>query len=322
MFKKIIFVTYINRSGSTFFVNSLSKSDDILVCPEAEILIDLFLKTPAKSFNPNKGFSNTLVNAVLKDKKLKHWGLGKENITQNIQNEVTYFTAFLAFINIYRKKVKPEATILVFKAEKLIYYYNLIRPHTRKYNIKFIAIIRDCRAIFYSQNNTLIPESNRKMETNSLKLAKRWNDYIRLETKFSEDDDFITISYEALIEDFHNYFNFVCKRINIQPFSQDSKGDLMHRLPISHRIIHNNMENKPEISKIYSWNSDLENTRIFIIEYISGSLLVDKGYKLINIDKNIPAAILRLILEYLSFLLLKIYKRFVYGFHSYKKKEQ
>jgi hypothetical protein len=320
MFKKVIFVTYINRSGSTFFVNSLSKSDNILVCPEAEILIDLFLKTPVKSFDPDKDFFNTLLDAVEKDKKLKHWGIEKDNIIKNIQNEKTYFNAFLAFIDIYRKNVKPEATILVFKAEKLIYYYNIIHPYTDKYNIKFIAIIRDCRAIFYSQNNTLIPESNRKMATNSLKLAKRWNNYINLETEYSENDDFIELSYEALIEDFHNCFIFVCKKINIKPFSQDSKGDLMYRLPYNHRIIHNIMDSQPEISKIYSWNSNLGNTSLYIVEFISGNLLLKKGYKLININKRIHAAIIRLIFEYLSFLISNICKSYIYGYVCIKKK--
>ena len=322
MFEKIIFVTYINRSGSTFFVNNLSKSEKILVCPEAEILIDLFLKTPSKSFNPTNHFLNTLLNAIRADHKLKHWGLEKKNTIQKIQNEKTYFDAFIAFLNIYKSKVKPKATILVFKAEKLIYYYSGIHPYSKKYNIKFMAIIRDCRAIFYSQNNIIIPESNRIMETNSLKLAIRWNIYNRLTTEFSENDDFIIISFEKLIKDFKNYFIFVCKIINIPPFNTDRKGDLANRLPYSHRSIHNNMENKPDISKIYSWNSNINSIRLYIIELICGKLLIENGYKLLKIKKNIPAAIIILILEYLSFLFSNIYKGYINKFYLYSKKEK
>ena len=35
---KYIFILYLNRSGSTFLSNQLSKLSEILVCPEAEVL--------------------------------------------------------------------------------------------------------------------------------------------------------------------------------------------------------------------------------------------------------------------------------------------
>ncbi len=312
MINKVIFVTYINRSGSTFFVNNLSKSEDILVCPEAEILIDLFLKSPAKSFNPDKRFFNTLYYAIVADQKLKCWKYDKKDIIQNLANKKTYFDAFIAFIDIYRIKVKPLSTIIVFKAEKLIYYYSGIHHFSVKYNIKFIAVTRDCRAIFYSQNNTLIPETNSIMEINSLRLAKRWNTYIRLVTRLSKKDDFFEISYESLISDFPEYFIFVCRILDIKIADLNKMGDLKTRMPRSHHDLHPLMETKAEPDKINSWNNNLNPSHLYIIEFISGKLLIQRGYKLANINNTTFTAAIRLIFEYLSFLFLKICKSIMY----------
>jgi len=314
MFNKIIFVAYINRSGSTFLVNNLSKSRDILVCPEAEILIDLFLNTPDKHFYPDKSFLNKLYKAIGTDHKLKYWGLKKEDIIHDITHERTCFDAFIKFINVYRKKVKPKANILVFKAERLIFFYNKIHPFSVKFNIKFIAVIRDCRAIFYSQNNTLIPETDHIMENNSFRMAKRWNTFMRLAIKFAKNNDFFTVSYESLIKDFNYYFKFVCDKLDVKPINTDNKGDLKYRMPASQLVMHKNMEKVPEIDKINSWYNGINSSHLYILELVSAKLLLERGYKLVNIKKNSFKIFKLLIFEYLSFLFLSINKIIKYRF--------
>jgi hypothetical protein len=312
MFKSIIFVTYINRSGSTFLVNNLSKSADILVCPEAEILIDLFLNSPAEPFNPDKNFSDKLLNAIKKDTKLKYWGLSEEDIVYDITRGMNCFDAFIKVIETYKRKVKPQSNTLVFKAEKLIFFYNRIHPLTRSYNIKFVSITRDCRAIFYSQNHIFIPETNQLMETNSLRLAKRWNTFIRLAEKYSKNDDFITVSYESLINDFNNYFKFVCEKLDIKPIKTKNKGDLWLRMPASHLTIHNCMENAPEIEKINLWHDKISPDHLYILELVSRKLLVHNGYKLAHDSKYSIKTFMVFIIEYLSFMFTRIKKAIMY----------
>lgn len=312
MFSKIIFITYINRSGTTFLVNNLSKSEEILVCPEAEILIDLFLNTPAKIFHPDKRFSKKLYDAIRTDNKLKYWGLSEEDIIHGIINEKTFFEAFIKFIDIYRKKVKPKSSILVFKAEKLILFYTKIKPLSVRYNIKFLAVIRDCRAIFYSQNNTLIPGTDRVMETNSLRLAKRWNTYMELVKQYTKSHDFIAIYYESLIKDFNYYFKFVCERLNIRLFDYSRKGDLKYRMPASQINIHEIMENSPEINRINIWQSRIGLAHLYILELISGKILKEYGYKQVNVKMNMYKIIIQLTFEYFSFLFSRFYKTIKY----------
>ena len=314
MFKRIIFVTYINRSGSTFLVNNLSKSAEILVCPEAEILIDIFLKTPAKPFYPDNSILKKLANAIRTDHKLKYWGLRRKDIIHNITYENTYFEAFIKFIDIYRKKVKPKANTMVFKAERFIFSYTQIHPLSESFNIKFVALVRDCRAIFHSQNNTLIPGTNSIMETNSFRLAKRWNLYIKLAREYSRSSGFITLSYESLIKDFDYYLKFVCDILDIKLINPDNKGDLKFRMPAGQLVMHESMENAPETDKINLWYNKINTNRLYILELISGKILVENGYELVNAKKNFIKAFMLLIFEYLSYLLSCIYKAFKYKF--------
>jgi hypothetical protein len=316
MFNKIIFITYINRSGSTFLVNNLSKSADILVCPEAEILIDLFLNTPAEPFNPDKRFSDRLFKAIETDTKLKYWGLLKKDIINDIKGAKTWFDAFIKFLEAYKKKVKPGSSTIVFKAERLIYSYNRIHPLAALYNIRFVALVRDCRAIFYSQNNTCIPETEQIMETNSLRLAKRWNTFMRMAEEYVKNDDFVIVSYESLIKDFNYYFKFVCENLNIKPIKTENKGDLRYRMPASHLTIHDSMGNNPEIEKINLWHNNIGAHQLYILELVSGDLLVHSGYTLAHDSKKTINTFLLLISEYLSFLFSRAKRIIIYRFKS------
>jgi hypothetical protein len=286
MFNKIIFITYINRSGSTFLVNNLSKSADILVCPEAEVLIDLFLNSPAEPFNFNRRLSDKLLNAIRTDPKLKYWGLVKEDIIDDITGAKTWFDAFIKILEAYKKKVKPGSSTVVFKAERLIYSYNRILPLAALYNIRFVALVRDCRAIFYSQNCTFVPETGQIMETNSFRLAKRWNTFMQMAEEYAKKDNFITVSYESLIKNFHSYFKFICEKLDIKQIKTDDKGDLEYRMPASHLSIHDSMENNPQIEKINLWYNRISPDHLYILELVSGKLLVHSGYTLAHDSKN------------------------------------
>ena len=100
---RIIFITYINRSGSTYLSNLFSKSGDILVCPEADILVDLFLVNPEKKFSltNNKELLNQIISY---DKKLKYWEIHAADI-QLPQKPFTNFDLFIAILISYKNKV-------------------------------------------------------------------------------------------------------------------------------------------------------------------------------------------------------------------------
>ena len=50
----IAFLTYVNRSGSTYLANLLSASDAICVCPEGDKLVSLLLEYLLKSYGLGK----------------------------------------------------------------------------------------------------------------------------------------------------------------------------------------------------------------------------------------------------------------------------
>jgi len=76
----LIFITYVNRSGSTYLANIFSKYDEVLVCPEADILINKFLINPSKSFKFNDLEKNRIKKIVDQDNKLKLWNISFNNL--------------------------------------------------------------------------------------------------------------------------------------------------------------------------------------------------------------------------------------------------
>ena len=76
----LILLTYINRSGSTYFTNSLSKYNNVFSCPEAETLIYELLNNPFSRIRNKNNLKNKFALYFKKDKKLKFWGLTIDEI--------------------------------------------------------------------------------------------------------------------------------------------------------------------------------------------------------------------------------------------------
>ncbi len=152
--QKLILICYVNRSGSTYLANLFSKSPEIFVCPEADILVNQLLVEPEKKISIKT--TKILRKAVAEDPKLKFWNLTIKDVSE-IPLHFSNLQYFLWIINNYKEKIKPAATTIVFKAERLIQLYKNYINLNKKFNIYWIAIIRDVRAVYYSQSRNFKP---------------------------------------------------------------------------------------------------------------------------------------------------------------------
>lgn len=264
---KIVLLTYVNRSGSTYLANLLSASDDICVCPEGDMLVSLFLESPGKAFRLDKHRRTKLVKLIQSDSKLRYWGIG-DDIYTVLEEVDSNISAFLAFLHYYQLNQKPEASCILFKAERLADLFSAIENSRGSGNtFKYLSIIRDPRGVYESQRRTQVPGTGRSMSSNPVYTAIYWNHHIRAILKCRKHVDCCQILYndfiwkmDEVISALSIYMGLDLKGITA------AEGDLSERLPDNHRQIHLTISDIPLQEKIDKWQQELNQEEISLIE--------------------------------------------------------
>ncbi|NHJ31860.1 MAG: sulfotransferase [Asgard group archaeon] len=301
----LIFITYVNRSGSTFLANEFSKYNDILVCPEAEILIDAFLKEPDILFEFNSVKRKFVERILSTDRKLKYWGLEIQDVDE-LSLAQTNFEAFIKILTTYKRIIKPDADTIVFKGTELIYLYqNLIQKYPE---LQFVSIIRDGRASFTSQMNTISPHTNKPFLKNPLIAAWNWNKLVDLSLQFENGKDFIIVKYEDLIHQRNETLESLFIRLGIkQKISKRvNQGDLYNRLPDMYKRIHNRIQNDPEIERIEMWKKNGSQILLYLFEETTINNICSLGYDPNNYQVNNTMKYVYRLYFRLNFMCVKI----------------
>lgn len=313
---KLVFLAYINRSGSTFLANQFSKSPNILVCPEADCLADLLLTHPTRTLSPAQ--KTILIRHLCNDKKFGNWQHACE-IASSADYSNTRFNSFADILIRYQKLVKPEASVIIYKAERI---FQLI-PEISNVNLPgitthFIALIRDVRAVYYSQTKTRIPETGRKMSKGLINSVQYWNLFVR-EWKENNQLFSITLHYEELVNHYSSILHDVFAALNENaPDFSSSPGDLFERLQPAHRKIHSDIDNPPKPERIYAWKNELSPLWIKQIEVLASQNMKSMGYSLSNPDVNPVKVYAGIFLRYLIYYFLKKIHYFLYAIKTRK----
>lgn len=280
---QFVLVSYLSRSGSTYLTNFLSSNKNILVCPEAEILINLLLESPLDKIDFTK--EKWLYHKLYCDKKFLSWDLNLNH--DEIIDLKNNLEIFLFILSKYKTKTKPDAGYIVFKGESL---NNLASRLTRDLlitnNIRFIFIVRDGRAIFNSQKKSYHSLLKLPMEVNPISFSKKWNKYIDNVTSITTAriTHYQLVKYEDLIQDFNLVINKILFNLGIQDLKSFSfkSADLLSRIPDNQKHLHTNVQNKPDISKIHQWNTLLSRSEIVILQFYMHQKLKSMDYTIID----------------------------------------
>ncbi len=301
----IVFLYYINRSGSTYLCQQLSRYKRLMVCPEADILADKLLVSPG---SPIKD-SVDLDQAISTDNKFRSWKLDLSTITKKETN----FEYFKSILEAYRIQQNSKAEFIVYKAERLFQLHKqLYKIKTKEENIIFTSIIRDVRGVCNSQLHTLLPGINRPFSMNPAHTALYWNSFVKffLEHKHQLN---ATLLYEDLILGFPqsliNFISNVC-RISIEP--DLGTGDLEQRIPVSHLEIHKNITKEPIATRVDSWKKELKTPDLQLINLSSKKYLKKLNYPLPENIRPSSLSFFTFSFEYLNFKLSVIRKKAIF----------
>jgi len=295
---QIVFLTYINRSGSTYLVNQLSKLKDFLIIPEGEILVKELL------FNADKKPDKNTLNAIIQDHKVKHWNWDTSNIKDYL-TELTNAELFFRLLELYREFNGPQSKILVFKAWELIYTLGKIPLNLMsKYRLTYFALYRDVRAIVSSQKLTIY--KNKPIDSNTVRATMKWRNFMRI---CQANDSLITLlQYEEMINDFNVFFRFFFNKFEIvcEPTFRVRSGSITESLPDDQKLLHPHIDLKPQPDFIEKWKDQLPEEEITIIQKLTCKELSDFGYDILPVKAHSGKLVFKWIKYYFGIFAISI----------------
>jgi hypothetical protein len=247
-----LFISYLNRSGSTFLANLLSRSQEVCVCPEAEILYKLFLTRPT-DLVPSC-FAKNFVKVLNKDNKFRWWKITID--TSDLENK-SHLECFFIILNKFRTLHYPASRFIVFKHNYLL---NLIEEDFTGNQVFFVNLIRDPKSIFASQKVTISPATQKPMCRNPISFADSWNFYLARIKSMESNLNVASVYFEDLISTTDAVMEKLFDFAGIEDSWNTAKGNLPQLSPwISeeYKNIHKYIDEKPIVQVNEKWKTIL-----------------------------------------------------------------
>ena len=268
----MIFLVYKARSGSTLLSSMLNTIDKVGVTIEDSIPGGLGL------IDKNYNNKNEIYDILLNDKKFKEWKISKSKIKKIVYNGQDVLQEMLsAYFN--TKKVEQY----IYKCPGYIHYPKVLLD---KYpNSKFIHIYRDPRAVYSSQNNNKISSDDKYFSTNPFTFSLVWKRAIKQSFIFNNNNRFINIKYEDLVEKPEKTLKAITKFIGVE-YKILKSNDYYSNIPKNQRYLHKNIKDKPLSSRINAWEEKISINESNMIQILLKREMKILGYNEKSYNSN------------------------------------
>jgi hypothetical protein len=272
---KIILLTYVNRSGSTFLTNILSSSPEIMGCPEGDWLVSNLLEDPGSVYTGPQNLSEIFSD----DPKMKNWSFQASDLNF-MQDGLLNIEVFIHILESMRLRIKPDADKIIFKAERLVFLFDRIHAcQSFRDQFAYLYLVRDVRAVYQSQKSRLNPLSGKPFSRSPGITARYWKKHLAALESSGLYADIYKLKYENLVLDFASETKKLEKYLELRPGLLDPvNGDYVNMIPADHIHIHPDVSLQPLDSKVSSWKTLLTKKETGIIEFIARRSLERNGY--------------------------------------------
>jgi len=318
--KKICFLIYDNRSGSTYLSALLDTFDEIGVTLESPFLFNLL--TGKKNYKSEIDVERTVKN-IYTDKQFQGWKVPVDYLNRQIvakppkKNTDLIYLILESYFSLY----KPNASCWLYKCGNP---YLIKRLKINFPDAKYIFIYRDGRSVFCSKKKAISLTSNRPMEEDPIIAAKIWKKYLKIIRENENKIDIHKVKYEELITDptqeISKIFAFLMGFMPSEDKINFNMGSYYNKIPSSQLKLHPNVAKKPLISRIDGWKREIEVNEAYFYEKTAAPILKLWGYEIYYLpDPNLKINKIEM-LSYRSKLIVRrlkvqFRKVFYYAFH-------
>lgn len=269
--RPIIFLAYINRSGSTILAKELSYFKDIAVSIEG--LEKRFIKVDYEKFLlNNENDIEVLLDNIYNEEKFKSWNIDREELKEEIINAnipLNYNELLKIILNKYFSN--DNAQVILYKNIGL--FQNLKKSQKIFPNSKYIFIERDPRAIFNSLSKSIDSLTKLPMSRDLVAFVVRYKNikkkiyYYRKNNNYNKM--FYLISYEELIMHTNRTLSKIIKFLNVSSTKRKNSINYFDLIPEEQKHLHESINQNIIEKRINAWQSELSKEKIWFLSFVT-----------------------------------------------------
>ncbi len=275
----VAFLAYINRSGSTFLSQQLSRSPDVCVCPEANVPLRRLVETRAPVARLGPRDLERLNRALSEDPKLRTWGLTEEGVA--LSASTPRADALRRLVDAYRWSTKPDARWALCKGPFFLAAYPGLADALGERGIetRLILLVRDGRAVFASQKRSRSTNTGQPMQVDPVLAGRVWSRFTLRALQAERRGDVLLTRYESVIHDPEGALARVLTLLEVNTEGIANAGDLWERIPGPQRSLHERVHRPADPSRIELWRDQLTPREVSLYEFVSREALEACGYQ-------------------------------------------
>lgn len=259
--RRIGFILYDNRSGSTLLSALLDRYRSIDVSPEVGIVAQVMEARPADGRrSPRRGPGEA--------EPFARPGRAPDTTADRLRAVVDGLC-----------RPEKEITYQLIKGPRL--HFHLASLTEIFPDCRFVQIVRDGRAVFASKRRTKSPAGG-LMDDNLLHAA--WNWRRKLQLAAASGERVLTIRYEDLVRDPEATVSRVLDFLDVPAHQRRAEREIVDyyrdKIPDSHRYLHTGLREPVSAQAINAWRTELQPHEVLLYEKTSARALTDLGYEL------------------------------------------
>ena len=277
---QIVFLTYLNRSGSTYLADKLSRCNAVKMGIEARF-IDGWIR-PGFSVRTADEL-NSYLDALYQDAKFQAWQIDRDELAKHLTAlslPLRFSDVLLAALSLYQG-CASEKHIFVHKCGEYYRCVQTIRQELPK--AKFIFINRDPRAVFSSQRRSLDSQTGQPMQNNVLHFLFGYLDTLRRLEHFQNDPDFLIVKYEDMLADEEKAMAVIKQFMGVP--SKEKQSDIsasyFSSIPREQQHLHTHLQDgRPCADRITGWQQELPVSQLLLLQTVLKRYLLARGLPL------------------------------------------
>ncbi len=283
---QLVFLLYVNRSGSTFLASQVARYDGMAVSVESSFLCSLLAR--GISVVRNQTELKSAIDVVYDDPSFQNWEIDKSELLNDLVARplpMTVETLLRAILDHY-PSTDGNINAWLLKIPALSHYVPTVRSAIP--GAKFIHVVRDPRAVISSQARSRSSNTGMAMSINPATSAARWRKLVRT-LHGQHGPDFLEVRYEDLVTEYDRTIQTVIDFIGGSglPPKLGNAGDVgsyYGKIPAAQRHLHANVaKGRPMPKRIDGWRTELEPTDIHIVQNSLRPEMSRLGYEAIAI---------------------------------------
>jgi hypothetical protein len=278
--KEIAFLTYLNRSGSTWLASLLDQYAEIGVSPEARIpdgiaYGSIGLQTPSDA--------NGFVERLYADFKFRAWKIDKDLLRKRIQ-ETSFPVGFDRLLPLILNEYFKDdvARIYIYKSP----YHRHIEAARQVFaQEKFIFLVRDIRAVYNSQKRSIGSTTGKAMSENPVTTAMLFKQVSSMLDRVSKEGNIHLVRYEDLVRNKDNELKRISEFLGAPSEQRIVGKPYLQKIVPQQKHLHSNVQSSALKNRIEAWQDELTRLEIMTLQRVAKDELVTYGYPLFQCGK-------------------------------------